>query len=788
MRLRTIVLTVASLLFAGNAAARVEFLLKRDGVRREGEVCFVRLPEAAKSHDPAEMFFATNDVRCVDAGKILDVPIGAFHFFGRSAPAMFGATRGVIVVSQQTRADSYRAATIDLDPGATIDFSGAVEKLREGEFLGVWLADTTRSLSTFIPVASGETSMVVPAGVPVVPMLIEGKRPVALGDVLTLQPGAKHLLADFRNAPGVSDVALWLQSDLSLLRRAAGEGNEKFTLLASQQRVDMKAPALTVVDRYGVEHATAVPLVSPNVDGTVVVFKNVPTGPARVKMSGPTWEATELALSLNDAAPVHYIAEPLVAAPAGILTVRWLITSGAGDPARGLQRSCGATAVDPAPVTIKVYRCPAADDAAPIDATCAEIARKSVVASVDGYVDFEALPMRAYRVEIEYPPFGTFRRSADVLAAHVTTTSVQIEPFTVTGRVTRGGKPVHAEVKFATGQAVTIGETGELHALLGRPPLANLIDVRACDGSFRYVHIATEPPTPNQRLEIEVPVTSVSVQVSDAATGAPVTGADVRYVVIKSMKDEAAYYSRTAMTDESGKAVVEGIPPDRELIVCARKEGFDRNCITTPFELKTDEAKELTLSITRAVTQAGRLAGVTLPVRLGRLFWVSREGVVLEKTDVREDGTFAYRMRHDAPVSVVFASASHPMAVFPAAPLADRAAMLELHVPRGPSRSFEVRIPASAGRGGARLGLVVGGVPVPTEAYIHHQMYQGLAPDIVAGRPVFVREIAGTAPISVRFGPDPDDVTFAGDAFANPLLASAFPEVAVLGPVVELLH
>jgi hypothetical protein len=785
MRLRRVVLTVASLLFAGNAVARVEFLLKRDGVRREGEVCFVRLPEAAKSHDPAEMFFATNDVRCVDAGKILDVPIGAFHFFGRATPAMFGATRGVVVVSQQTRAESYRAATIDLVPGATIEFSGAVAKLQEGEFFGVWLADTTQSLSTFIPLASGESSMIVPAGVPVVPMLIEGKRPVALGDVLTLRPGAKHLLADFRNAPGVSDVALWLQSDLSLLRRAAGEGNEKFSLLASQQRVDMKAPTLTLVDQKGVEHATAVPLVSPNVDGTVVVFKNVPTGPARLKMGGPTWEPAELALSLNDASPVHYVEEPLVAAPAGILTVRWLLAGGVADPARGLQRSCGAAA-GPEPVTIKVYRCPVADDTAPIDANCTEVARKSVAASADGYVDFEALPMRAYRVEVEYPPFGTFRRSANVLPGHATTTSVQIEPFAVTGRVTRGGRPVRAEVRFATGQAVTDQETGELHALLGGSPLANLIDVRACDGSFRYVHIPKEPPTVNQRLLIEVPVTSVSVQVSDAASGAPVSGADVRYVVIKSMKDEAAYYSRTAVTDESGKAVVEGIPPERELIVCVRKEGFDRNCITTPFELKADETKELTLSIIPTATHAARLAGVTLPVRLGRLFWVSPEGVVLEETAVREDGTFGFRSRHGAPVSVVFASASHPLTVFPSALPADHAAVVELHVPQRPSRSFEVRIPANARRSGTRLALVVGGVAVPTRAYVHHQMYHGLQPDIVAGRPVLVRDVAATAPISVRFGPEPDDVSFVGDPFANPLLAGAFPEVAVMGPVVEL--
>ncbi|MDQ3279924.1 MAG: carboxypeptidase-like regulatory domain-containing protein, partial [Acidobacteriota bacterium] len=365
---------------------------------------------------------------------------------------------------------------------------------------------------------------------------------------------------------------------------------------------------------------------------------------------------------------------------------------------------------------------------------------------------------------------------------------VQIEPFPVVGRVTRGGKPVHAEVRFASGSAVTTGGTGELNALLPRGPKNNLIDIRACDGSFRYVHIPKEEPAANQRLEIDVPVTSVSVAVSDAATGAPLADAALRVVVVKSMEDEAAYYSRTATTDESGTGKVEGIPPERKLIVCARKEGFDKTCITSPFELKADEAKQLAIRLNPAATHTGRLTGVSLPIRAGRLSWVSPEGTLLEETEVRNDGTFGYRQFHAAPASIVLVSASHPLTVFPA--ISSGAAMLELPVPQAPSRSFEVRFPADARRSGARLALVVGGVQIPTRAYVHHQLYHGVQPDIVAGRPVIIRDIAQTAPISVRFGPDPNDTSFAGvpDVFGNPLAAAAFPQVVVNGPVVELME
>jgi hypothetical protein len=65
-------------------ASRVEFITLLDGKRLAGsEICFFRGADDARS--PASLFLASDDVRCVSADDVLDMPRRAWNFYARNS-------------------------------------------------------------------------------------------------------------------------------------------------------------------------------------------------------------------------------------------------------------------------------------------------------------------------------------------------------------------------------------------------------------------------------------------------------------------------------------------------------------------------------------------------------------------------------------------------------------------------------------------------------------------------------------------------------------------------------
>lgn len=141
-----------------------------------------------------------------------------------------------------------------------------------------------------------------------------------------------------------------------------------------------------------------------------------------------------------------------------------------------------------------------------------------------------------------------------------------------------------------------------------------------------------------------------------------------------------------------------------------------------------------------------------IPFDEGKLSWFTAEGRPIEGVDLAPDGTFVYERSHQPGETMVVVSLSHPLWIF-RAPAIEPRQTFEIRFPDVRVREFEVSVLATDPRKITLIGMVVGGMLVPSGSLEHHQRLRESRLHIRGSDSIMFRGIAETGPIDVFAGP-----------------------------------
>lgn len=164
--------------------------------------------------------------------------------------------------------------------------------------------------------------------------------------------------------------------------------------------------------------------------------------------------------------------------------------------------------------------------------------------------------------EIEMPP----DRDEEVTLAP--------KPIVVVGRVTQCGRSFLGEVQFQASPEEFVGfrtdDRGTYRAVIFRP--CSVYRVAGLDGGAEFVEIVPSPIVADRTLDIELPCSSYSVHIADAASREPIEAATVIVMNTTSGPDHRTTGQQFA-TDASGTLVLPPLKPGTMTII-AKKAGY----------------------------------------------------------------------------------------------------------------------------------------------------------------------------------------------------------------------
>jgi len=591
--------------FVASAAARVEFIAMADGERvPKSEVCFYRTPADFGDLEPLHNFFKNNDVRCVDADKVLDVPVGRFVFYAKNVSQARISRTTFISTRVPSPPESYKAMRIDLLPAAFIDFD---DNDREGRFIVAG--------DSFLPVF--ERSMLVPAGTRVA--ILDVKNGV-VARVRTLGPlkDREHVHARSDQPPS---AALLTTVHVTTLNGSGGSNYELGYYSSTPPEISLESGTKTWqpwIAPYGGETA----------DHALVIFTNVPAGRATVTLAGDFWERNSRTVTLSPATAT-IDEEGLTTAPAARVDFNFTVDA-------SLWKTCETTAAERV-ATISISP-----------------ERKVTVPFASGAATFRGVPAGDYTAELTADGLESVKKkffATPGKAEHVT-----FDLFRLTGTVTLAERPIRAKIKFAHGETYS-DEDGHYSAVLSRSPAKNVVWVTACGDSKTMFYSPSEEPSENSVLNIALKANAVSVTVRDRATGQAIPKALVQLGVRRTLESDDLY-SAALRTDSDGLTVFENLQGDF-LTICASADNYKRTCD----DQRKLEEKKITVELDQVSTTSGTLITHRTPWVNPTLYFVNRAGNITERLRVKDDLSFIAQMQHTSDEYVVIVSASQPLFV-----------------------------------------------------------------------------------------------------------------------------
>jgi hypothetical protein len=740
-------------------AGRTEYLVEHDGARLPAaEVCFFQLAPAGA--DPRSFWFFSNDVRCLPADDLLEIPAGRFHFFAVT-PRYVSATRHMLSNPGGQAAEALRRVVVPVTPSASLDLSKV--PLRSGQSLAVLVASTADEPGALLPARDRETRLAVPADRPLVAMIIENRAPVAIGAVLTLRAGEERLAVVTPPPAGLGNVVAWIS--LQPLSASRLEPVETHLVTGSGERF-----------------APLFPIGAPSsANGALQLYRNVPAGRISVLLDGDRWERSE-AVGMLTAGQTLVVEEPVVAAPAAIVSGRFAL-DGAVPPVAAVKQSC-ASGAEAVPVRFTVYRCP---DPGRFDAAaCTAVSTRDESLADAVEFSFTRLPIGSYFVEAAHPILGRTRTAVALSAGEQRIITLTSSAFPLFGRITYRKAAVRAEVRFAGGTpaagAALSSAAGMYEVVLPSDPRDNAVEVAACDGSFEYTFQPAHAPPANAPFDIAVPATVVRLHLTDETSGEPIAGA---VAFCTAGEGDAAVRLRSE-SDQAGIARFTSLPDTTPLALCASAptKGYVREKCAPVFRLTADEERTVDLSLTRNGVQRGRLV-TTIAFDPPILSLVSREGAMRQRVRVGSDGTFWLEQAMQPDDYFVLSGPGAPLFVLSTAAIDD--GELVLTVPAVRIRTFLLRAPATENRG-RPFALAVAGRHVPAGLLLLHLHNAHVDPNAPWSPSLTVPAIAETGPIAVTLGPPAADAGMlpGTDIFARPELARLYPTLMLPATVDEV--
>lgn len=726
------------------AAMRLRFDVRYGEQKIDGaEICVFPSPGVGED-DPVPKYFASDDVRCLPADRVLAFPAGKWSYVTRVGEryVSYGASMDIVRGAAEA---GYKEIGVEVVDAVQVDFANVIASIPNGQFLVVYFPSTRLRLATSAPLPRGSTSMTIPLGVPWIPLLSDGTSVTRVGRLhrSTTQPevvGAGEL------APrdGVVDVVAWF--------RWNQDGRD--------YAINNPPPTLRLMSG-GIEQQAIAGVGSSYSDG-LVIFKNVPRTAARLSVGGELWEPSERALAAPAAGAQTVMVPALPANPAGAVELQLSFDRrllGSNPNARTCDRNDLAKAAESL-VSIELSRCAqllpdmtpgelqqlGGCEAASVHSIDPEAAAKAIM--------FPGLSAGRYRIAITLPRLPPKYTSVHVAAGRRTELPFELRYADIYGHVTRGGKPLAARLLFAGGSAVSDRQTGEYAAVLSASPERRLVTVTPCAGSWRYVLLPESPVVAGAVFDVDVPDDRIDVTVANASTGSAIVDAKTS-AVANIGSEEAPVTVRTAnvATGEDGRATLEPLPVDRDLQICARHDDYRERCVDVP-KLDGGEHREVRLELQRIAKLDGKVSS-PFSVHNLLLMWVTPDGRVTEVDAVHDDGSFRYGTAHAAPEHVVLVSASHPLT---ALPIPAREDGLKIAVPSGPLRAIRITLSPRTPAANALVGLRIGGMPIPYEAFSRHQVMRGLDQEVRNRGPLVVPDVLATDVVTVQRGPDPDQL------------------------------
>ncbi|MHB0972003.1 MAG: hypothetical protein ACYC7A_21430 [Thermoanaerobaculia bacterium] len=729
------------------SAARREYRILLDGERKAGsEVCFFG---SNSTKDAFGLYFSYQKVACLPADSVLDFPPGIFHAFARHPEGYVSAARDYFVFGEDALPEEgYELLDTPLHAAALADFGSIVAHLGPGESVGAWIGQSPTTSGTFFPLVEGESILMVPASIPFIPMRVKSGMPVALGEPLTLRAGELKRVAIQAPRDGESDVIVWLRSD------------------ASSGALPATVPDVTLAVGEA-EFTPATPLHHAD-SKTLVIFKHVPVGAARLQLRGKGWRHADETLTVVHGTTTRR--EPLVLRAGADVAFAW------GSLQSKRQDSvCSSVKAERALVSISLARCPSA-----AETDCQPVAGKKAPYGPAGAIAFQGLEPGRYRAVVS-PPFAKPKMDSFELPPGADETrQVTIDALRFFGTVKLNGRPFAARIIFYSGEAES-DASGLYDAALASDPLTNHVRVTACDDGRMFTYVPLEGgPSAGQPFDIDIRVDRLTVAVEDQA-GKPVPRAFVRFSPVFKASDGtivSRYSTEPVPTDVDGTVVLDDVPTHMSAVVCATHHDHPDNCTEplTPKQLQTGKA-----TIRLQAPHEGIVIGHT---GHGFLSWVSAGGQTTERVRVQMDGTFAYSLAHAPSEHLIYVSNKRALAVLPL-PANDQGESLTVRLPEAPIQAFEVLVPGATKAG--FVGLWVGGMYVPLEALALHHDARGIDIAFQPGKRVQFRDISATGTLQVAFAPEMDAAPGSGfvDPFTLPEFA-ACKRYAVRGATVEV--
>lgn len=733
-------------------AARVEFITVLNGERLAGsEICF--FPGAAAAKSPASLFLASDNVRCVSADDVLDMPPGAWNFYGRNA-GLVSAHAGVF--TQRGRGDSgrYQSVRVDLRPAGTISFEN-LPPTTDRFVAYVPMLQTDTYAPAVLPLPASEKRIIVPADEPVVLLRIRDGKPIAAGKLVTVQAGQTIDALEVTPKSGQSEVLGWIRVDDPALHAINTAG----------------PPTITLIDGQGGRHE---PLYqfrnAASAHESFFIFQRVRTGTFEIRLTGTDWRTSAVRATLKREDAGLFLDGPLVARLPQRVTVRWVMPH--GFPVQRLacddEKKAGV-----GEWSVRLLSCPTWDpkkDHLPRDFTGCRTESSIVLDRHDtGLVAFDLMSAGRYVAALQTETKQTFAAPAVVAPGDDLDVEIPLRLPAVFGKVTEGDRPVRALVKFETGSALT-DEDGRYHAVLEGDPLANVIEILPCDGSGRYDHIPAETISGTRQYDIEIPANKIEVSVVDGASGKHIPRASVGRGMFLTAEDAAAAETRDdEITDETGRVVLRRFEPGYFLRICARADGYPRGTCADPVALRVNTDAKIQLKLWSQDMRRGRVAAAA-PFVAGILYRAMSNGLIVERIKLDGDGSFVYRGDLAAEVIVV-AAVNQPLFVTTHPRLTDEDLLIA--VPAGVSRGFTVEISQNLPIRSAWFTVAIGDAVLPVEALAAHLTRMGLTGRVDDGGPARVTGILGSAPVRVIafLGPYPDAASVE-DLFLQPRFAS----------------
>jgi hypothetical protein len=705
--------------------ARIEFLATQDGARVEGaEVCFF----PGDPHHQLRSYFQNPEVRCLPADQVISLPVGHWHFFARYGTSLISDWPGFISVIEE-QPESYKAVRVHLTGAGSLSSGSLIARLRDGQQLVTYFPGSGREQLPFlIPYSPDGEHFTAPAGRPFYPIIVERGNPVWIGRLHEVRAGDRIELSVDPLAERM--VVAWMQFDRAAIRRwGPPDTVPQPPQVALRAESGARFPSVFPIRHFG--------------DPDLIFIPTVPEGSLEIVAEGTGWKSYSRSVEIT-AAPVTVLGEPLTAVLLGAVSATWSVDESWLQPIDACQEQAQLAGWQ-----IEVITCDSDPSRMPrlaFPRDCRRIKGVQIEPSIEGRTEIDGLSEGRYWLRLSAGNTTPWYQELSLVAGQ--RLQVRLEPSygSISGRVTREGSPVAAQLTFIGGVANSDPLTGYYRAWLSHDQGIRAVRVLPCDSAIPFLDQPEHELRAGDVHDIDLLAEPFRVTVVDDATSLPIFGAEclLRFspgsTPISTMPLQG--------TDERGSVTVpmssrsyEALRRSRPAVCCKQAE-YEEACADV-----AARSRDVLVPLERKGVRRGRVESTT-EIRGGRLTWVSPMSGVTERVQVQPDGRFVYERDHEADEYLVFVSVNQPLRVADQRFTGD---LLIVPLPSAPIREVTL-YPHEGIRESVMIALSVGGKIVPQASFAFHQAMRGNQPDLRPDQPLHVRDIFATAELALMVG------------------------------------